>query len=299
MNVDYTLQSTPANARKIAFMQSIMRLNVDPAVTQQAGEGLLTIDDIRSRVPEKLHRWLSNLALDIIQFSTDHNDRCLLGARSFQQAAGLSLLAAFNSGKQILIAKSSGRQKAEEMWGDFLTQTHIKYSLARGDDQEVDHDAQVLLIEQRQLQGKFMNQVRDRVLVYVEGINSRKPFDIGDLFSTYSWENTAVGSFREFPKVISAFHISQSPAFTSVEPPIDWWREPIVHELLGGLHPNLNTRKVLTENQHERNILMQMGFTLLGVAPAHIGRLVGLHVDALTKGILANDNPQTEDQDSE
>jgi hypothetical protein len=274
LNVDYTLQTSPALARKLAFLRTLLRVNIDDALLRLAGEGLLAHEQVEYQLPGGLRQYLNEKTLDIIQHSVDYDDRFVLGVKTFPQAAAYSLMAAFNTGKKILVVGSLD-QKLSDLWRSFFKHHDIEYQHLIDDKRVPDLTKQVLLVEPRQMKHELMSKSRDRVLVYVQSAKAKLGGDslvykiLGDEFE-FSQNSGIQDIVFEYPKSILSFCFDEDSC---------WWMSPQVRDLIKALHPDLHIEQIMSKHQSHQANLLQMGFILS--SPQHIGRLLGLHVRTL------------------
>lgn len=282
MNVDYTLTPGPALARKLAYLRTIMRVNIDDALLRPAGEGLLTHEQVEFQLPESLRGYVNEKTLDIIQHSVDHGDRFILGCRTFAQSAAYSLMAALHTNKKVLIV-SSFDQKRSEMWRAFLNTHKLEHQHIQGEKDTPDYTKQILMFERRELSATVMNKVRDRALVFVQGASAMSARTPGSL-SPLNFDELLMNAFIppsemgdivcEFPKAILSFHMDYDPTKAQA-----WWQSAQMREMVKMLHPELNIDHILSNHQAHQNALLHMGYLLS--SPLHMARLLGMHLRVL------------------
>lgn len=288
MNVDYLLKPSPATARKLAYLRSIMRLDIDDDALRLAGEGLLTEEQAVGKMPEALKKFVNERSLDLMQHSLDHNARFVFGTRTFPQSAAYSLMAALVAAERVLILHENSQQAGDE-WRRFLNTQQIDYCHVRTEKDKVDLDCAVLLVPKPMMTHDVVNKNRDRVLVYVEQAGA-KTFTHGGAFGSYSLDDLFVSLSAgysnglvsdhalEFQKVVQSFHTNPNDAFGK---PVQWWNSSVVQKMVQNIHPKLNIANVLAATPQNQNNMLKMGFILS--APAHIGKMLGIHVRYLVE----------------
>lgn len=295
MNVDYTLAPSPAMARKLAAIKSVTRVDVDDALLRQAGEQLLTHDQVAQTLPGSLVQYLHERTLDVIQHAADYDYRFVMGTRNFAQSAAYSLMAAFQSGKKIAIINTS-YMKRDQLWQTFLKKHNLPYQYVFNDDATVDHEQPILVFELTGLSSTTLNRIRERVMLYTDKLNTTySPFgrfrgedmDLDQLFGGITL-GTSVEVLKEFPHVIASFHGNHKD---QTGRPFEWWRDEGFRTLARSLYPDLAVERVLSNQSVDQNMLLQMGFTM--TSPAHMARLLGIHVRLFTDSNA--DGPQEAD----
>lgn len=279
MNLDFKVPLSGRIARKIEYASSIMKLDVDAAITKHLHDDMLTSDEVEANVgPSTMNAHRTQMGLSVVQYVADCNYRAMIGTETEEQNMEMLLLSALASGRKLLIVESFDFKHGTKtsQWAKFMQKMQIDFVDGSNAQDGIDLNAKIILASERSNLDYLRKTSRDRVFVYSHHIDQHL-FSLHDLFnvgpdvSSYSLADMCL----EFERVVLGFYT----IIHSVRSQYAWFMSLGFTAMASALFGDNKMVKAISTERNSQKLLNDSGIML--TSPHHIAKMLNINVDIL------------------
>lgn len=276
MNLDFKLPMTGKVARRLAYLNSIIPINMDPRVMNHVTRDLLDPQHIHQSIKHtSLKQQLNAKELEIIQFVDDTNYRAILGGLIDLDTIELTLISALTSGRKLVILDDHD----SVMWEEILPKFGIEYVTVVDPLQPI--DAPIVLVKNDSTLLSMKQHARDRILVFVPHHYDFDLFSRNDeTYKLYSAKNriqyTLENLAKEFPYCVMGFYLDPNAPITRIK---HWASQTRVMAMIEAINCDKRVGRALEMQPANQITLNQAGFKRH--KPEWISKILNVNVDMI------------------
>lgn len=278
MNLDFKIPMSGKVARRLAYLNSIIPLDLDERIMNHIHRDLLDTNVLKSAIANtSLKQDLNAQQLELVQFVADTDYRAILGGLNEEEVCNIVLTAALASGRDLVIISDPD----SIMWEDVLPRYNIAYETVVDPLQPI--TAKVIIVKDDASLMTIKQHARDRVLVYIPHHYDYDLWNVRDDPAVkrhlakhrvmYTLENLA----KEFPFCVMGFYMDASTPVNRIK---YWATQKRVAAMIEAINCDKRVGKALEYGPAQQLALKQAGFA--NALPSHISKILNVNVDMLT-----------------
>lgn len=281
MNFDFKIPMSGKVARRLAYLNTILPLELDPRIMNHVTRDLLD--------PQVIARNLTGTTLlpvvnikqqELLQFIADTDYRAVIGGTTEMEVVEIVLASALASDRDLVIISDAN----SIAWEGALAHFNVDYVTEADPLQPI--TAKVVVVKSQEVLETMKQHGRERILLYIphhydfdlwySKLNSVDPM-VQALSKQPNLLYTIDNIGKEFPNCIMGFYLS---THTEVDKIKYWSKEKRVVAMVNAINCDNRISQALSLDTNNQSVLLNSGFTRR--LPAQIGKILNVNVDMLT-----------------
>lgn len=279
MNLDFKIPMSGKVARRLAYLNSIIPLELDPRIMNHVTRDLLDYSSMPTYLAgTTLTQPLNAKQQELLQFVADTDYRAVVGAMTEMEVVEIILISALTSGRNLVVISDVN----SIAWESALERFSIDYITEVDPLQPI--TAKVVLVKTQTTLDIMKQHGRDRILVYIP---HHYDFDLWQTNMSSDPKITAIGKQarlqytvdnigKEFPYCLMGFYLAD---YVTVDKVKYWSREKRVIAMVNSINCDNRISNALSLDTNHQSVLTNAGFTRR--MPAQIGKILNVNVDML------------------